>query len=102
MSESTNTTLLSILKINSTAAKNYITNKLSSYATKSDVTTSLDRKQDKLTFDNNPVTDSTNPVTSDGIKKAIDKSSSDFLDGCTTETVAALWSTVKNADTTTY
>lgn len=101
MAEST-TTLLGILKINSTAAKNYITNKLSLYATKSDVTTSLDKKQDKLTFDIAPATDSTNPVTSDGIKKAIDKSSSDFLDGCTTETVAALWGTVTNADTTTY
>lgn len=102
MAESTTTTLLGILKINSTAAKNYITNKLSSYATKSDVTASLDKKQDKLTFDVAPTTDSNNPVTSDGIKKAIDKSSSDFLDGCTTETVAALWGSVTNADTTTY
>lgn len=101
MAEST-TTLLGILKINSTAAKNYITNKLSSYAMKSDVTASLDKKQDKLTFDITPATNSNNPVTSDGIKKAIDKSSSDFLDGCTTETVAALWGTVTNADTTTY
>lgn len=102
MAESTTTTLLGILKINSTAAKNYITNKLSSYATKSDVTASLDKKQDKLTFDITPAADSNNPVTSDGIKKAIDKSSSDFLDGCTTETVAALWGIVTNADTTTY
>lgn len=101
MAEST-TTLLGILKINSTAAKNYITNKLSSYAMKSDVTASLDKKQDKLTFDITPATNSNNPVTSDGIKKAIDKSSSDFLDGCTTETVAALWGTVTNADTTIY
>jgi hypothetical protein len=101
MAEST-TTLFGILKINSTAAKNYITNKLSSYAMKSDVTASLDKKQDKLTFDITPATNSNNPVTSDGIKKAIDKSSSDFLDGCTTETVAALWGTVTNADTTTY
>lgn len=78
MAESTTTTLLGILKINSTAAKNYITNKLSSYATKSDVTASLDKKQDKLTFDVVPAIDSNNPVTSDGIKKAIDAKTVDL------------------------
>lgn len=32
----------------------------------------VDAKQDKLTFDTTPTANSTNPVTSDGIKKAID------------------------------
>lgn len=43
------------------------------YATK----TALGAKQDKLTFDATPTENSTNPVTSDGIKKAIDISSAD-------------------------
>lgn len=37
-------------------------------------------KQDKLTFDTTPTADSTNPVTSDGIKKAIDAKTV-FVDG---------------------
>ena len=41
---------------------------LSNYATK----TELSEKQNTLTFDNTPTADSMNPVTSDGIKKAID------------------------------
>lgn len=36
-----------------------------------DVLRSLENKQDKLNFDNTPVADSDNPVTSDGIFKAI-------------------------------
>ena len=34
--------------------------------------TEINKKQDKLTFDNTPTIGSNNPVTSDGIKKAID------------------------------
>ena len=41
---------------------------LTNYTTKIE----LEQKQDKLTFDNTPTLDSINPVTSDGIKKAID------------------------------
>lgn len=51
--------LLDILSINATAAKDYI-DKL------------LETKQNKLTFDDAPKKGSTNPVTSDGIRKAID------------------------------
>ena len=53
------TKLLDILSINATAAKDYI-DKL------------LETKQNKLTFDDAPKKGSTNPVTSDGIRKAID------------------------------
>lgn len=41
---------------------------LTNYATKAE----LSQKQDALIFDNTPTADSMNPVTSDGIKKAID------------------------------
>lgn len=37
-----------------------------------DIQTQIDGKQDELTFDNAPTANSTNPVTSDGIKRAID------------------------------
>lgn len=53
------TKLLDILSINATAAKDYI-DKL------------LETKQNKLTFDDAPKKGSTNPVTSDGVRKAID------------------------------
>ena len=36
------------------------------------IQTQIDGKQDELTFDNAPTANSTNPVTSDGIKRAID------------------------------
>ena len=65
MAESTTTTLLGILKINSTAAKTYIANKLS-------------KKQDKLTFDTTPTANSSNPVTSSGIKAAIEAKTVDL------------------------
>lgn len=48
------------------------------YVTSDSVTTSLATKQDKLTFDTTPTTNSTNPVTSDGIKKAIDAKTVDL------------------------
>ena len=41
------------------------------YVTSDSVTTSLETKQDKLTFDTIPTAGSTNPVTSDGIKTAL-------------------------------
>lgn len=49
---------------------------LTNYATK----TELGKKQNTLTFDNTPTVGSTNPVTSDGIKKAIDAISSVAVD----------------------
>lgn len=90
MAESTTTTLLGILKINSTAAKTYIANKLS-------------KKQDKLTFDTTPTANSSNPVTSSGIKTAIDSISvpeftQEEIDDC----IAAAGLTLNNADTTSY
>lgn len=48
------------------------------YVTSDSVTTSLATKQDKLTFDTTPTTSSKNPVTSDGIKKAIDAKTVDL------------------------
>lgn len=36
-----------------------------------EVVAALDKKQDKLTFDTTPTEGSTNPVTSDGVAKAI-------------------------------
>lgn len=51
--------LIDILKTNADSAKSYIENL-------------LEKKQDALTFDSTPTVNSTNPVTSDGIKKAID------------------------------
>ena len=38
----------------------------------------VSKKQDKLTFDYTPTADSTNPVTSDGIKKALDAKQDDI------------------------
>lgn len=51
--------LFDILTANATAAKSYINRMLA-------------KKQDKLTFDSAPTAGSSNPVTSDGIRKAID------------------------------
>jgi len=45
---------------------------LASYYTKTEVDTELNAKQDTLTFDSTPTTGSTNPVTSGGIKTALD------------------------------
>lgn len=46
--------------------------KLTALPTKVQLDNLFDGKQDKLTFDSTPTTDSTNPVTSDGIKTALD------------------------------
>lgn len=54
-----------ILQKNAEAAKKYID-------------TLLKKKQDVLTFDTIPTADSKNPVTSDGIKKAIDAKTVDL------------------------
>jgi hypothetical protein len=45
-------------------------------------------KQDKLTFDVTPTANSTNPVTSDGIKKAIDAKTVDLSGYATTDSVS--------------
>lgn len=64
---------------------------------------SLNKKQDNLTFDSTPTTDSGNPVTSDGIKKAIAASVPDlskyytktetdaFFADCTDTDLANMW-----------
>lgn len=57
--------LFDILTTNATAAKKYIDDLLA-------------KKQDKLTFDTTPTTDSTNPVTSSGIRAAIDAKTVDL------------------------
>lgn len=45
-------------------------------------------KQDKLTFDSTPISGSSNPVTSDGIKKAIDAKTVDLSGYATTDSVS--------------
>lgn len=54
-----------------TSADDYIKNKPSVY-TKTEVDNKLADKQDTLTFDTTPTANSTNPVTSGGIKTALD------------------------------
>ena len=46
--------------------------KLSALPTKSELNSDLEGKQDKLTFDTTPTANSTNPVTSGGVKSALD------------------------------
>jgi hypothetical protein len=48
------------------------THAAATYATQSDMTTELAKKQNTLTFDATPTANSTNPVTSGGVKAAID------------------------------
>lgn len=59
--------LFEILTKNATAAKKYI-DKV------------LEKKQDKLTFDTTPTVNSSNPVTSDGIKKYVDSALTALVD----------------------
>lgn len=61
--------LIDILKTNADSAKSYIENIIADR---------IKQKQDKLTFDTTPTADSENPVTSDGIKKAIDAKTVDL------------------------
>lgn len=61
--------LIDILKTNADSAKSYIENIIADR---------IEQKQDKLTFDTTPTADSQNPVTSDGIKKAIDAKTVDL------------------------
>lgn len=66
----------------------------------------LSTKQDKLTFDTAPTADSTNPVTSGGVKKAIDEKTTDLSNYYTkTETdskIAAAIAALTSADTKSY
>lgn len=71
-----------ILQKNAEAAKKYID-------------TLLKKKQDVLTFDTIPTADSKNPVTSDGIKKAIDAKTVDFSNYYTKTQVNTAVSTAK-------
>lgn len=59
------------------------------YEKKTDAVASLATKQDKLTFDDTPTTGSMNPVTSDGIKKAIDAKTVDLSNYPTNDGVGA-------------
>lgn len=59
------------------------------YEKKTDAAASLVTKQDKLTFDDIPTADSLNPVTSDGIKKAIDAKTVDLSNYPTKDGVGA-------------
>lgn len=71
------------------------------YATKTEVGT----KQDKLTFDTTPTASSMNPVTSDGVKAAIDAIKikiDEMTEAEVDECVAAAGLTLANADTTSY
>lgn len=59
--------LFEILTKNATAAKKYIDK-------------ALEKKQDKLTFDTAPTANSSNPVTSDGVKKYVDSALTSLVD----------------------
>lgn len=83
--------LIDILKTNADSAKSYIENIIADR---------IEQKQDKLTFDITPTADSQNPVTSDGIKKAIDAKTVDLSSYYTkTETDTAL---AKKQDSLTF
>ena len=86
--------LIDILKTNADSAKNYIENTIADR---------IKQKQDKLTFDTTPTANSTNPVTSGGIKTAIDSISvPEFTQAEIDDCIAATGLTLNNADTTTY
>jgi hypothetical protein len=55
----------------------------------------INSKQDKLTFDKIPTAGSTNPVTSDGVRKAIDEKTVDFSNYYTKAQVNTAVSTAK-------
>lgn len=55
----------------------------------------LDKKQDKLTFDDAPTADSSNPVTSKGIKTAIENATKDIA---SSETVSDINTRLKTAE----
>lgn len=76
--------LFDILTTNATAAKKYIDDLLA-------------KKQDKLTFDTTPTTDSTNPVTSSGIRAAIDAKTVDLSNYYTKAQVNSAISTAISA-----
>lgn len=61
--------------------------------------TALDAKQDKLTFDTTPTTGSTNPVTSSGIKAAIEAAAPDLTDYLTKAGAAGTLSVSMNETT---
>lgn len=73
-----------ILQKNAEAAKKYID-------------TLLKKKQDVLTFDTIPTADSKNPVTSNGIKKAIDAKTVDLSNYYTKAQVDSAISTAISA-----
>ena len=56
-----------------------IEQQLSNYATNISVSQALENKQDILTFDDMPISDSQNPVRSSGIKTAIETATTDML-----------------------
>lgn len=75
--------------VKSSGVYNFVTDSVSGLATKEELsdyatTQQLETKQDALTFDETPTLGSRNPVTSDGIKKAIDSIPSVTLDDTVT------------------
>lgn len=76
--------IIEILQKNAEAAKKYID-------------TLLKKKQDVLTFDTIPTADSKNPVTSNGIKKAIDAKTVDLSNYYTKAQVDSAISTAISA-----
>ena len=66
--------------VSSSGVYNFVVDQVSGLAT----TEQLANKQDQLTFDNTPTEGSNNPVTSDGIKKAINSIPSVTLDDTVT------------------
>jgi hypothetical protein len=67
-----------------------------------EVESDLDNKQDKLTFDNTPTADSNNPVTSKGIKAAIDKVSKVTGSICNPNILDNPWFTVNQRGKSSY
>lgn len=62
--------LIDILKTNADSAKSYIENIIADR---------IEQKQDKLTFDTTPTENSTNPVTSNGVKAYVDQAISNIV-----------------------
>ena len=78
----------------STSSTNAVQNKV--------ITAALDAKQNTLTFDTTPTANSTNPVTSGGLKTALDAISGGDLNSILPKTAAAHNSVVRGKDLTSY
>ena len=77
---------VSDMETKTNASNTYATKaQLEAYATTESVNQAVDGKQDKLTFDQTPTPNSTNPVTSGGVYAALQASGGDWYDAYYTE-----------------